>query len=223
MSIKTVQRTGLVWCLEKIIYFWKSLLIENISAFILHLNNCIVRLLIDMCLFKINAKLQKKNKKVRLLDRKRRTARSIASRGVMAGGIPSPVQGTPVLFRGYLLSCLVVPHCPVLGVCSVLAGVPPPHPPAPVGHGTGLWTELGYPLVGPGTGLWIGPVMGLGIPPHPRKDLVPEVGKAPRTRGLATPPEQTHTCEKINILQTTYMWVVTRRQECLSIRSVLFT
>ena len=50
-----------------------------------------------------------------------------------------------------------------------------------------LFTETPPPPAGPGTGLLTGPVTGLGGTPPPRKDLEPEAGKGPGTRGWGTP------------------------------------
>ena len=75
------------------------------------------------------------------------------------GGTPCPVWWIP-------LSCLGGNPCPVM------AGVP------------------SHPLAGLGTGLWTGPVIGLGATPRERtwdqrlgRDLGPEAGKGPGTRG----------------------------------------
>ena len=82
----------------------------------------------------------KSYKKVLLRDRKRRTARGLASLALLSEGgggerLSCLGEGTPVLSRGY----------PILS-----------------------W--LGHPsLAGPATGLWPGPVTGLGGPPSPER------------------------------------------------------
>ena len=89
-------------------------------------------------------------KKVLLCDRKSHTTRNVASLALLVGR-----GGTPVLSWG--------------GGTSVLSGSTP----VPVGGYPLSWPEY-TPPAGPGTGLWTGPVTGLGVCLIPRKDLGPE-------------------------------------------------